>query len=269
MPTDPQSHPTAIGALIDEVDRSHTRLAATLATLTDADLRAPAALPGWTRGHVLAHLARSADAYGWLLTVARTGVEPSPRAGAAALARAVADGAARPAAEQSADVRASFTRLTEDARTMPAAAWDTRVTALAGWSHPASFTLHRCWRELETHHVDLAAGYGTADWPARYVAWALDGTLAALAVHDFPLSRVEAVDLGRAWTVSAAGPTVTGPGHVLLGWLSGRAPDGVLGADGRPVSARRLPVPPAWPLPPTPGWPGPDGTADGGRRLTA
>jgi len=28
---------------------------------TDADVRAPSLLPGWTRGHVLSHIARNAD----------------------------------------------------------------------------------------------------------------------------------------------------------------------------------------------------------------
>ncbi|MGV4925311.1 maleylpyruvate isomerase N-terminal domain-containing protein [Streptomyces sp. HJ7] len=163
----------------------------------------------------------------------------------------MADGAGRPAAELAEDVRSALARLVEDARAMPAGAWEAPVRALAGWAHPAWYTLYRCWRELETHHVDLGAGYRTADWPAGYVAWALDSTLSALAARDFPLARVEAVDLERVWSLSrAAGPTVAGPGHALLGWLSGRSTEGVA------VPAGRLPVPPAWPLPPFPGWDG-------------
>lgn len=47
---------------------------------------------------------------------------------------------------------------------MPAERWNTLVSALAGWRHPAWFTLHCCRRELETHHVDLNLGYTTACW---------------------------------------------------------------------------------------------------------
>src|SRR3954447_4566989 len=43
--------------------------------LTDDDLRKPSRLPGWTRAHVVAHLARNADALINLCTWARTGVE--------------------------------------------------------------------------------------------------------------------------------------------------------------------------------------------------
>ncbi|MFF5208723.1 maleylpyruvate isomerase family mycothiol-dependent enzyme [Streptosporangium sp. NPDC000396] len=237
-----------VAGIIGEITRSGDRLAGTLAALTDADMRAPSSLPGWTRGHVIAHLSRSADAYRWLLAVARTGAEPSPRTGAEAFARAVEDGAALPAAELVTDARTCFARLAEDAASMPAEAWDTLVTALAGWRHPAWYTLCRCWRELETHHVDLGTGYRTADWPVAYVTWALDDTLAALTARGFPVAHVEAVDLGRSWTVSPAGPAIGGPGHALLGWLSGRAADDPL------MSDRPLPTPPNWPMPPAPGW---------------
>lgn len=238
-------HPREI---LDEVSRSGARLAGTLAVLSDDDVRAHSALPGWTRGHVVTHVARAVDAYLWLLAVARTGAEPHPRSDADALARAVEDGAARPAAELAADLRTGLGRLAERAAAMPAEGWDTLVTALAGWRHPAWYTLYRCWRELETHHVDLDAGYRTADWPAGYVTWALDDTLAALSARGFPVGRVRATDLGRSWTPSPTGPAVEGPGHQLLGWLSGRTAGASLTCDGP------LPGPPGWPMPPAPGW---------------
>ena len=43
--------------------------------LGDEELAADSALPGWSRAHVVAHLARNADALVNLLTWARTGVE--------------------------------------------------------------------------------------------------------------------------------------------------------------------------------------------------
>jgi hypothetical protein len=46
-------------------------------TLDTASLAAPSLLPGWTRAHVLAHVARNADALVNLLTWARTG-QPRP-----------------------------------------------------------------------------------------------------------------------------------------------------------------------------------------------
>ncbi|GAA1069092.1 maleylpyruvate isomerase family mycothiol-dependent enzyme [Kitasatospora nipponensis] len=229
--------------IIREVTRSGARTVAAVDALTEPQVRAPSALPGWSRGHVISHVARSADAYRWLLGVARTGVEPGPRSDGAVLARATAEGAELPAAELAADLGGRLEALFADAAAMPAERWDTPVTALAGWPHPAWYTLYRCWRELETHLVDLDVGYHPADWPEPYVAWALDDTIAALTARDFPLARVEAVDLGRSWSLAARGPVVTGPGHAVLGWLSGRANGTPPGSDGP------LPQPPTWPLP--------------------
>lgn len=235
-------------ALLGEVRASAARVLVTVGGLTDRQAREPSALPGWSRAHVLTHVARSADAYRWLLTVARTGVEPGSRAGAAALDRALREGAGRGAAELVEDLRGSLDALSGAAEAVPAERWSTPVSALAGWRHPAWFTLHRAWRELETHHVDLDLGRSAADWPTGYVTWALGGTAATLAAHGFPVARLTATDLGREWPLAAVGPTVSGPGHALLAWLSGRGSAAALRADGP------LPAPPAWPLPPVPGW---------------
>ncbi|POX53815.1 hypothetical protein C3489_15055 [Streptomyces sp. Ru71] len=237
-----------MGELLDGVRRSATRLDVTLDALTDARARRPSTLPGWSRAHVLTHLARSADAYVWLLTLARTGTAPGPRADAAALDRALREGAERDAAALVADLRGSLHRLLDTAEAMPADRWPTLVRALAGWRHPAWYTLHRAQRELETHHVDLDLGYRVTDWPAGYVARALDETVAALAARDFPLARVRATDLDRDWDTGSDGPAVTGPGPALLAWLCGRGPHTPLLSDGP------LPTPPRWPLPPAPGW---------------
>ncbi|MGC4985619.1 maleylpyruvate isomerase family mycothiol-dependent enzyme [Streptomyces sp. DT193] len=237
-----------IDLLLDEIRASVARVGTGLGSLTHLQAREPSALPGWSRGHVITHLARSADVYRWLLTLARTGTEPGPRANAAVLDRALREGAERSAGELVADLRGSLDRLLDEARAMPAERWFTLVTALAGWRHPAWFTLQRCRRELETHHVDLNLGYTTADWPSDYVTWALDDTVAALTARGFPVARIRATDLDRAWTPAPAGPTVTGSGRSILAWLTGRGTDTPLRSDVP------LPTPPRWPLPPTPGW---------------
>jgi maleylpyruvate isomerase len=48
--------------------------------LAEADVREPSLLPGWTRGHVLSHLARDAEGGTRLLGWARTGIAAAPRA---------------------------------------------------------------------------------------------------------------------------------------------------------------------------------------------
>ncbi|WP_369387574.1 maleylpyruvate isomerase family mycothiol-dependent enzyme [Streptomyces sp. CG1] len=236
---------------IEDVVRSGDRLVRAAAGLSGTALRAPSQLPGWTRGHVLAHVAHSVDAYVWLLRLAHTGREPGPRADAATLSAAVERDAALSADRLVARLRESLDQFSAQACTTPAPVWDRLVPALAGWLHPARYLLLRCLRELETHHLDLGVGHGTDQWPDAYVAWALDDTLVTLRAQGFPLASVEAVDLSRRWSVAARGPSVAGAGHQVLGWLSGRTPADAL-TTGRP--ARLLPRPPAWPQPPLPGW---------------
>lgn len=239
------------GDPVDLVVRSGDRLVRAAAGLSDAELREPSGLAGLTRGHVLAHVAHSADAYVWLLRLAQTGREPGPRADGAALASALERDAALPAGRLVALLRESLDRFTAQARSAPGPAWNRLVPALAGWRHPAWYLLLRCLRELETHHLDLGIGHGTDQWPDAYVSWALDDTLGTLRVRGFGLASVTAADLGRSWTLAGEGPSVTGSGHQVLGWLSGRLPAGVVTIEG---PARPLPTPPAWPQPPLPGW---------------
>ena len=65
----------ALQPLADQIDFASQRLLGTARIIEDGDLRAESLLPGWTRAHVLAHLANNADALVNLLTWARTGVE--------------------------------------------------------------------------------------------------------------------------------------------------------------------------------------------------
>src|ERR1051326_147069 len=99
------------------------RLLATATALSDAQAREPSLLPGWTRGHVLAHLARNADGMVNLLRWARTGTETPMYASAEGRAADIEAGAGRPAADLTADVRESAATLATEAAAMPDDAW--------------------------------------------------------------------------------------------------------------------------------------------------
>ncbi|MEU6593622.1 maleylpyruvate isomerase N-terminal domain-containing protein [Streptomyces sp. NPDC046881] len=200
---------------------------------------------------MLAHVRHSVDACLWLLRLARTGRAPGPRPDAAAPAAAVERDAVLPAGRLAGLLRESLDRFTGEADGTPAAAWDRLVPAPAGRRHPAWYLLLRCLRELETHHLDLGVGYGSEDWPERYVRWALDDTLGTLRERGFPLASVAATDLGINRALADEGPSVAGAGHRLLGRRTGRLTAEGLAVDG---TAGSPPRPPAWPQPPLPGW---------------
>ncbi|MEU6411208.1 maleylpyruvate isomerase family mycothiol-dependent enzyme [Microbispora sp. NPDC046933] len=217
-------------SVIDEIERelaeATERLLATAARLTDEDLRAPSLLPGWTRGHVLTHVARNADSYVNLLAWARTGVRTPQYASARAREAGIEAGAGRPAGEQLADLRDSADRFAVAVREMPAGAWTASVSGMNPPEHPAWYVPIRRLREVEVHHADLGAGYGWADWPETYVRRELYDTMLWLG-DESPVGEVVArdPDTGEVlgiWTGLGDVPAVEGTPRELLAWLAGR-----------------------------------------------
>jgi maleylpyruvate isomerase len=63
---------------LNRLTRETGMLLATVDSLTDDEFAAPSKCEGWTRAHVVAHLALGADAMGNMITWATTGVETPP-----------------------------------------------------------------------------------------------------------------------------------------------------------------------------------------------
>ena len=159
--------------LSDQVDGATQRLLDDARTLSEADLRAPSLLPGWTRAHVVAHVARDADAMRNLLIGARSGQARPAYASAQARDAEIEQGVATGAAELMADLADSAMALRAVARRLPDEAWQVQVLLLDPPPFPAAGLLTRRLAEVELHHCDLAAGYGPADWPAAFASMEL------------------------------------------------------------------------------------------------
>lgn len=204
----------------------------TAARLDDAACRAPSLLPGWTRGHVLTHVARNADGGTRLLTWARTGVESYEYPSVEARAAEIEDGAGRPAAALVGDVRESARRFADAYTLMSAEAWERTVEWTSGARHPAARASDARLTEVLVHHVDLDAGFAPRDWPAEFTARSLDRVAASFARRaDAPDLLLRATDTGR--DLGEGGHVVEGTEASLLAWLMGRSPGTDLtGADG-------------------------------------
>ena len=148
---------------------AHDRLVERLRSLVGCgglDAGGASRLPGWTRGHVLTHLARNADGLRGLVEAAERGEEADQYPGGAERrTRDIEAGAGRAADELVDDVATSASRLE--------AAW--AGTDGAGTGRVASGTLpmtdvafHRL-REVWLHAVDLDVGFEPADLDATYV----------------------------------------------------------------------------------------------------
>jgi maleylpyruvate isomerase len=154
--------------LLAQIDQATERLLGTAGSLTDAAVRQPSLLPGWTRGHVLNHLAHSAAAMINLLTWARTGQFTPAYPSQQARDDEIETGAARAAPALLADVTRSAAEFRVAAQAVPSDGWRTQVRVLDYSSFPAAQLLLRRLVEVELHHTDLGAGYAPADWPARF-----------------------------------------------------------------------------------------------------
>ena len=136
---------------------------------SDADVRAPSLLPGWSRGHVLTHIARNADGIAVTLEGALRG-EDVPRYphGMAGRNADIEDGSGRSPEALIEDVGTSAARLDAVfARVL--AAGPPVLTRTADKNTPVQWLGAR-WREVEIHHVDLGLdSYGPRDWPAEFV----------------------------------------------------------------------------------------------------
>jgi maleylpyruvate isomerase len=159
--------------LSDQIDDATQRLLSTVRVLSEPELRAPSRLPGWTRAHVVAHLARNADAMRNLLVWARSGADRPAYASAEARAADIEAGSRRPPAQLVADLADTAMALRTVARQLPDPAWRAEVRILDSAPFPASGLLTRRLVEVELHHADLGSGYRPADWPAPFAAMEL------------------------------------------------------------------------------------------------
>ncbi|WP_406329082.1 maleylpyruvate isomerase family mycothiol-dependent enzyme [Streptomyces sp. NBC_00203] len=207
------------------------RLLSAAAKLDNVSVAEPSRLPGWSRGHVLAHLARNADALVNVLEGRPMYVSGDARD------NDIERDAPRALGVQLTDVRESAARF-QDAGAAPAD-WSRTVELRNGVTDSAARVPFRRWIEVELHHVDLGIGYELEDLPEEFVAREIGFLTDRFSGHpEVPATRV--TDGTRAWStgrVTEGGPevTVTGASPALLGWLAGRRDGADLSVDGGPL----------------------------------
>ncbi|MFJ3727417.1 maleylpyruvate isomerase family mycothiol-dependent enzyme [Streptomyces sp. NPDC090045] len=209
------------------------RLLTAVAKMDNAALSEESHLPGWTRGHILAHLARNADA---LVNV----FEGRPMYESASARDAdIASDADRSLEEHLTDLRDSGARFL--ATTEPDQDWSRTVELRNGVTDLAANVPFRRWVEVDLHHVDLNIGYELHHLPEEFT----DREIAFLADRwsgrpDVPPVTLRAMP-DEVWHTGGTEGTpvvLEGPKDELLGWLAGRGLKGahlaVVAGDGLP-----------------------------------
>jgi maleylpyruvate isomerase len=223
-------HPGDLSGL----DRSSQAYTRTVDALAADDLAAPSLLPGWTRGHVVAHVALNAT----VLAAAIDGLvhdDPVPMYESDEQRDGDIEELSR---EEPSHLRerhlASTTDFGDAVGRMGETHWAGHIDRLPGgpaWAMRTVVPTRR--REVEIHHVDLGTSYTRHDWPEDFVVELLDAVSPDHAAAG-PF-RLRATDLGREWQVGGpGGVTVTGTGADLGWWLTGRGAGEGLSCDALP-----------------------------------
>jgi maleylpyruvate isomerase len=223
----------SIDDVLQDLSEATASLGTNISALTEAEARGASLLPGWTRGHVLSHLARNAEGGTRLLVWARTGVPSYEYRSVAARAAEVEAGAGRPATVLVADVGATAAAFAAAAAAMPPDAWQNLVTWTTGQQDQAGNVPPSRLAEVLIHRVDLDLGYRPGSWPAAFVRDMLPraaGRLNELAPAGLP-GQLTATDTGRVFQIGRDTGGVSGTEAELLAWLLGRSDGAVLDRD--------------------------------------
>lgn len=224
---------------VDDRQLMRAGTAAFLEELARTDLDADSALPGWTRRHLVAHVAANARALTRLAVWAHTGIEspmyPSPEA----RLQEIEDGLRIPEPELRASVEQSAADLEAALSTLRAEQWSASVRTAQGREIPAAGIVWLRCREVFIHRVDLAAEARFEDLPDAFLTH-LVAEIATLRGNRPGEPALRLSDGTSTWLIGDADRAVevTAPLADLAGWLSGR---------GRPHTlSPSLPDLPAW-----------------------
>ena len=218
---------TVMNRQVEGLAASHQLLLERLGGLVDEMVSRPSLLPGWTVGHVLAHIAQQGDSFTRLFLAAEKGeLVDQYEGGFEARVSAINEAASRTAVEHVADVRRSIYAL-EGAVASAREGWYGSARMVSGIEVRVTDLPLRRWREVEVHMGDFGLSElgcsGPDSWSMDYVR------------HDLPVLTMQWKSRGSMGLTDLPQQIRTQSPSVRLGWLMGRinieglAPAGLMG----------------------------------------
>ncbi|MCQ9165654.1 MULTISPECIES: maleylpyruvate isomerase family mycothiol-dependent enzyme [unclassified Arthrobacter] len=207
--------------LTDRLGAAADALAGKVAHLSDDDVRAATGLPGWTRGHVLAHVANVSDAVARQVEYALRGDSIEfYDGGTGGRNQAIEMAAGHPAAEHRATLDAALQRVLSALAGLDDEQWRLRINYRDGTVYDGALAL---WRELVIHLADLDVGRGPETWSKEFCLYLLS-FLAARVPENLRLVLLP-VAL-PTMTLGSGGDTISVQGMLtdIAAWLAGRTP---------------------------------------------
>jgi maleylpyruvate isomerase len=185
-----------------------------IAGLDEASYGAPSQLGGWTRKHLVAHLAANAEAIGRLVGWARTGEEQRMYSSPEQRNADIEAGAELAGEQLTSWFEQSARELAMAMAALPDQAWQAMVVTAQGRAVAATEAPWMRSREVMVHAVDLATGLTFADLPEDFLAALREDIISKRGAENVPAVR------GRDADVTA--------------YLAARPHSGVTTPDGAP-----------------------------------
>jgi len=195
-----------------------------IANFDERDLAVDTQLPGWTRKHLIAHLAASGDALGNLVHWAATGEVTPMYSSPEARAADIEIGSRKAGSELALWFDESTSRLDAAMSALTAEQWAHEIVTAQGRTVPASETPWIRSREVMIHAVDLDSGIGFDDLPEEFLRALCDDIVTKRASADGPIAIVLVSDTADQWTIPGPGDPVqvTGSLAAITAYLAGR-----------------------------------------------
>jgi maleylpyruvate isomerase len=221
---------------LEVLHQSDQHLIRTVDSLSGEDWAAASLLPGWTRAHVVAHLALNAEGLAAALDGAARGESVPVYRSPEARDEDIEELAGTSPAELRHRLFAGTALFREAVDSLPEPLQGSVERVPGGPVFAVAEVVPTRRREVEVHHADLAAGYTHRDWPPDFVVELLDVvTRDHRDSPDSPGFTTHATDLDLGWDVGAESPVVSGAGADLGWWLVGRGSGEGLHSAGGPV----------------------------------
>jgi maleylpyruvate isomerase len=212
--------PQSLAGDMGRMQRESGMVMATVTSLADDELGKPSKCKGWTRAHVIAHLARGADAMANLATWAVTG-QATPAYGSREKRDADIEAAAKlSAAVLAADLEQANARLLEAFQTLKEGVQvETLPTLFSGEINALSLPARRT-TELIVHHNDLDTTWEWHEADPDSILDAIEVCVRRLQINpDSPGLQIIAGE-GEEWTVGDGTYKIEGYYDELLPFLA-------------------------------------------------
>lgn len=234
--------PKTLADDIARLDAATTDLLATVERLRPSDLMAPSRCEGWTRAHVLGHVARNADSIVNLATWAMTGIVTPQYASAEAREEGIETSARQDLPRLVADLRESAARCRAALAALSHGLASRELTMRNGMEISPYELPRRRATEVIVHHFDLATGWSLDHAHPESLAFALEDTARRFTSRPEGPGLTLQADDGRFLVLGDGSTIVYGSLGELLAWTT----RGAVGPGLHVEGGAELPVLPSW-----------------------